>query len=55
MMPAAMVALMGDDLSELQALAEEVFGNERIRHCPHGRPVLFELTRHEIEKQFKRV
>ena len=44
-----------NDLSELQALAEEVFGNERIRHCPHGRPVLFELTRHEIEKQFKRV
>ena len=40
---------------ELQALAEMVWTNEKIRHCPHGRPVMFSLTKHELEKQFKRV
>lgn len=40
---------------ELQALAEEVFYNENIRHCPHGRPVMFLLSKRDIEKQFKRI
>lgn len=40
---------------ELQALAEEVFYNENIRHCPHGRPVMFILSKRDIEKQFKRI
>ncbi len=40
---------------ELQALAEEVFYNENIRHCPHGRPVMFVLSKRDIEKQFKRI
>ncbi len=40
---------------ELQKLAEDVFYDENIRHCPHGRPVMFVLTKREIEKNFKRI
>ena len=42
-------------VKELQALAEQVFYNENIRHCPHGRPVMFLLSKRDIEKQFKRI
>ncbi|MCI8776937.1 MAG: DNA mismatch repair endonuclease MutL [Oscillospiraceae bacterium] len=40
---------------ELQKLAEDVFYDENIRHCPHGRPIMFVLTKREIEKNFKRI
>ena len=40
---------------ELQKLAERVLSHQDIRYCPHGRPVVFELTRKEIEKQFGRI
>ena len=40
---------------ELQSLAELVWNDDRIRHCPHGRPVLFLLSKYQIEKQFKRI
>ena len=39
---------------ELQALAEQVCYNENIRHCPHGRPVMFTMTKYNIDHQFKR-
>ena len=42
-------------LEELQSLAEQVWAREEIRHCPHGRPVLFLLTKYQIEKQFMRI
>lgn len=42
-------------LEELQSLAEQVWENEQIRHCPHGRPVLFLLSKYQIEKQFMRI
>lgn len=43
-----------NDISELQKLTEEVYGNKNIRHCPHGRPVMFTMTKDNIERQFKR-
>ncbi|SEL19985.1 DNA mismatch repair protein MutL [Ruminococcus sp. YRD2003] len=39
---------------ELQALAEQVCYNENIRHCPHGRPVMFTMTKYNIDHQFRR-
>ena len=41
--------------AELLRLAERVLTNDDIRYCPHGRPVCFELTRQELEKQFGRI
>ncbi|MBQ9956488.1 MAG: DNA mismatch repair endonuclease MutL [Ruminococcus sp.] len=43
-----------NDIRELQALAQQVYNNEQIRHCPHGRPVMFTMTKSNIEHQFKR-
>lgn len=40
---------------ELQALANQVWEDEAIRHCPHGRPVMFLLSKYQIEKQFMRI
>ncbi len=40
---------------ELQSLAVQVWENEQIRHCPHGRPVMFLLSKYQIEKQFRRI
>ncbi len=40
---------------ELQSLAEQVWKDDNIRHCPHGRPVLFLLSKYRIEKQFQRI
>ncbi|MBQ5331416.1 MAG: DNA mismatch repair endonuclease MutL [Oscillospiraceae bacterium] len=40
---------------ELIGLLKDVLSDERIKYCPHGRPIMFELTKTEIEKQFKRI
>lgn len=39
---------------ELQYLADEIFDDRSIRHCPHGRPVMFKISEYDLEKQFKR-
>lgn len=39
---------------ELEALATRVLSGE-ITHCPHGRPVMFELTKKELDKRFGRL
>lgn len=47
----------GDTTSayELEKFAQTLLEDESIRYCPHGRPVLIELTRSDIEKQFGRI
>ncbi len=40
--------------AELEAFAKQILSSDDIMYCPHGRPVAFELTRSELEKQFGR-
>ena len=42
-------------LYEMQKFAEKVLSMPDIRYCPHGRPVIAKLTRHELERLFGRV
>lgn len=39
---------------ELIDIANKVFSDDKIRYCPHGRPVCIEISKYEIEKQFGR-
>lgn len=38
---------------ELEVVAEAVLSG-RVKYCPHGRPVAIEMTKKQLEKQFKR-
>lgn len=40
---------------EQQKFVEMLLSDENVRYCPHGRPVLIEMTRNELEKQFGRI
>ncbi len=43
------------DWNEAKTFVERILAMPDIRYCPHGRPVIAELTRREIEKMFGRV
>ncbi|MGN0538581.1 MAG: DNA mismatch repair endonuclease MutL [Candidatus Fimenecus sp.] len=40
---------------ELYELAKTVINDKDVRFCPHGRPVMIEISKYELEKQFGRV
>ena len=40
---------------EQEKFVEKLLSNPDIRYCPHGRPVLIEMSRREIEKNFGRI
>ncbi|MBQ5777606.1 MAG: DNA mismatch repair protein MutL, partial [Oscillospiraceae bacterium] len=52
---AAIKAGQKNSPEELLALAKRVLGSDDIRYCPHGRPVMIEYTKGELEKKFKRI
>ena len=47
----------GDKTSEyeMRRFVETLLSNPDIRFCPHGRPVIVEMTRREIERNFGRI
>ena len=40
---------------EMKALAEQVLNSRDIMYCPHGRPVAYEISKRDLEKQFGRI
>lgn len=40
---------------EMERFAKQLLSMPNIRYCPHGRPVLIEMTQRELEKNFGRV
>ena len=40
---------------ELLAIARRVLCEDDIRYCPHGRPVMIEYTKNDLERKFKRI
>lgn len=43
------------DISELRYLANMVIKDPNIRYCPHGRPVITQISKKQIEKYFGRI
>jgi len=51
---AAMKSGIIDSAENIAWLVDRVLNYEDVKYCPHGRPVAFEITKDDIEKQFKR-
>ncbi len=51
---AAVKAGREDSPENIRWIAKQVIGNPRVRYCPHGRPVAFEMTKGQFERQFER-
>ena len=47
----------GDVLAteEIEALLKELFSSGSPPHCPHGRPIIIEITKRELERRFGRI
>lgn len=55
---ACRAAIKGGDYTppkEQEMFIEYVLSHRDVRYCPHGRPILIELTRSDLEKQFGRI
>lgn len=52
---AAIKAGYKNSTAEMKVLAEQVLYDDNVRYCPHGRPVLIELSKYELEKNFGRI
>ncbi len=52
---AAIKAGYKNSTAEMKVLAEAVLYDDTVRYCPHGRPVLLELSKYELEKMFGRI
>lgn len=55
---ACRAAIKGGDKTteyELTKFVERLLSDPEIRYCPHGRPVMIEMSRADLEKQFGRI
>ena len=51
---AAIKAGWHSDEKELLTLAKTVMEREDLKYCPHGRPICVNLSKKQLERQFKR-
>ncbi len=42
-------------VEQMHELLKELMTLENPYHCPHGRPTMIKMTKHELEKKFKRI
>jgi DNA mismatch repair protein MutL len=50
---AAVKAGKGSDPLEWKPIVEAVLSG-KVKYCPHGRPVTMRLTKHQLDRNFKR-
>ena len=51
---AAVKAGIPNDKAHNEWIIEQLMNNEKLRYCPHGRPVIHTLARRDLEKFFDR-